>query len=444
MDFFNTKFKRLISVLAWPELKVLWLLLPLLAVVFVVSFSALPSFVRTIQGGLLIAIGITVFVGLYKAAKTKRENVIERNELRSVLFGLRDALIVYDKDFRALFFNPAAEGLFKLGADVVLDHEFKPQDVEKPAWRLLTQVIFPSLAPTIVSRSKAGEYPQIVDLSFTNPVLELQVVTSPINDEKGALLGFMKIIRNRTREISMIRSKNEFLSVASHQLRTPVTDINWALQSLSKEQGLNAASKTIVEGALKAGRDLLKIVEDLLNIAKIEEGRFGYNFEPIDILDFINEALSHVVPVARRAGVKLYFDRPKEQLPRLHIDQERLSLALNNLLENAVRYNVENGEIIVKAEKLTGQPFLEVSIKDTGIGIPQEGMSGLFQKFFRAENALKSQAEGSGLGLYIAKNIVQAHGGKIWAESEEGRGSTFHFTLPTDPSLVPRHEVEME
>ncbi len=437
--------KKIQDAVRWPELRMVWFLFALLIAAIVLNFTFLPLPTSLITPGLLIIVGALVFVSVYRAAKSDRQNRIERNELKAILFSLEDSLIVYDKDFRAIFFNPAAENLFKLNAGMVAGHQFLPQDVEKPAWRLLAQVVFPSLAPTVVSRSRAGEYPQIVDLSFTEPVLELRVYTSSISDEKSELVGFMKIIRNRTRELSMIKSKSEFLTVASHQLRTPATELSWALQTLnSTEQSLSETGKTIVETALVSSKQLVRIVEDLLNIAKIEEGHFGYKFESNDIVEFINKILVEVVPLARKAGVKIYFDRPKELLPKLMIDSQKLSLALSNILENSIRYNSENGEVIVKVEKVPDQLFLEVSIKDTGIGIAQEDLAKLFAKFFRTENAMKLQTEGSGLGLYIAKNIIQAHGGRIWAESEIGRGSVFHFTLPTDPSLMPQHEVAIE
>jgi two-component system sensor histidine kinase VicK len=136
----------------------------------------------------------------------------------------------------------------------------------------------------------------------------------------------------------------------------------------------------------------------------------------------------------------MYFDRPKDALPHVMIDGKRLSIALTNFLENAIKYNIENGEVIVRVDQVPGKPFVEVSIKDTGIGIPPESIDKLFKKFYRAENAVASQTEGSGLGLYMAKGIVNAHGGEVWAESEVGRGTIMHFTLPTDPNLIPKHE----
>jgi signal transduction histidine kinase len=131
-------------------------------------------------------------------------------------------------------------------------------------------------------------------------------------------------------------------------------------------------------------------------------------------------------------------------MPQVLIDPKQLSLVAANLLENAIRYNTENGEVTVKIDKVQDKPFVVISVKDTGIGVPPDAVGKLFTKFYRADNAVKSQTEGSGLGLYIARGIVLAHGGQIWAESELNRGTTISFTLPTDPALVPRHEASSE
>lgn len=166
----------------------------------------------------------------------------------------------------------------------------------------------------------------------------------------------------------------------------------------------------------------------------------GYSFEEKDVVDFVGKVLAGVLPSAQTAGIKIYFDRPTGTLPHVMIDEKRLAIALTNFLENAIRYNVANGEVIVRIEQVPNKPFVEVSIRDTGIGIPPEAIPNLFKKFFRAENAVTSQTEGSGLGLYMAKGIVNAHGGEVRAESELNRGTIMYFTLPTDPSLLPKRE----
>lgn len=422
----------------------------------VVLFFLLPIVVASVWGaleirslygvlGALVAviagIGFSVFV--YILSKKNFEILAQREELRNVVLNLEDATIIYDRSFKVLFFNPAAERLFDLESEEVIGQTIKPQNVEKEGWERLAQVIFPSLAPSIVSRSKAGVYPQVADLSFESPDMELRVITSMISDAKGEVLGFMKIIHDRTREQFLLRSKSEFVTVASHQLRGPVTNINWALESLAKSQSVSESDRDLVENAHRAGQQLLKIIEDLINIAKIEEGRFGYTFEPTDITDFINEILGQVTPQARRASIKVYFDRPKDPLPQVMINREKMTMAFYNFLDNAIRYNVQNGKVVVKVERAEEDNFIQVSVKDTGIGIPPKEIKNIFGKFFRAENAVKFQTEGSGLGLYINKNIILAHGGKLWAESEVNRGTTFYFTLPTSTEVIPDREVPM-
>jgi signal transduction histidine kinase len=437
-----SKFKNIIM---WPEFQVVWVLLALLIAIFVLDISALSgSWIAYVDGALLLIVFALVIVAVYHASNKDRETTVERSELKSILGSLDDALIVYESDFQAIFFNPAAERLFKLDAKTVIGHVFSPRDVEKEGWRTLIQVLFPSLAPRVLVRTKENEYPQIVDISFTDPQLEFRVTTAPVTDERGKPLAFMKLIRDRTAQIVALKSKSEFVEVASHQLRGPVTDINWALQTLEAAEGLGDTNKAIVDNAFAASQSLLQRIEDLLNIAKMEDGQFGYKFEDADIADFISTTLAGILPAAQKAGVKLYFDRPTEALPHVMIDPRRLSLALVNLLENSIRYNVENGEITVKADKMEGKPFVVVSVKDTGIGIPPEAIEKLFNKFYRADNAQKHQTEGSGLGLYIAKGIVNAHGGQIWAESELNRGTTISFAIPTDPTLVPKGEVGSE
>ncbi len=422
-----------------------WLFI--VAVVVAVGIAAaggmpLPFMIGEVAA--LLSIAALFFVAL---RTSKRRSVAElasggQGEIKSIMGAIEDSLIMYGGDFRISFFNHAAEKLFGIDASAAIGHVLSPRDAESSGgWRTLAQVIFPSLAPRVVPKSAEGEVPQVADVSLTDPELELRISTAPVADENGRTIAFVKIIRDRTPQISALRSKDEFVTVASHQLRGPVTDINWALQSLTQAQELNETDKMIAQTAAAASQNLLARIEDLLSIAKMEDGQMGYSFESTDLLQYVNGVLAGVLPVARKAGVKIYLDRPSGELPMVMIDPKRLSIALTNILENAIRYNVENGEITVKVDRLQDKPYLVVSVRDTGIGIPPESVAKLFSKFYRANNAVKAQTEGSGLGLYMAKGIVEAHGGQIWAESELGRGTTISLAIPTDPNLVPKHEV---
>lgn len=437
-----TGFKRAEQVVTWPEFRVAWVLIAIIIAALIIDAIVFPNqLLLLMEAGLLLIVFALTTVTIYRAAAMDRDTRIERDELRSMLASLEDGLIVYDSDFYVAFFNPAAERIFKLAAKNLLGHKLAPQDVERPGWRTFIQVIFPALAPRVITRSKEGEYPQVSDISFSDPPFEFRVTTAPVMDDNGAPLAFMKIVRDRTLQLASLRSKSEFVTIASHQLRGPVTDISWALDSLAHSDAITDGDKLIVQNASTAAHGLLRRIEDLLNISKMEEGQFGYEFKEADVADFLGRILADVLPSARTAGVKIYFDRPQNPLPRVNMDEKRLSLAVVNILENAIRYNVANGEVIVKVDVMAGKPFVEVSVKDTGIGIPAESIEKIFTKFYRADNAIKLQTEGSGLGLYISKNIITAHGGEIWMDSELNRGTTVHFTLPTDVNLIPKHEL---
>lgn len=437
-------FRNLVGAGYRSEMMAFWLSLPFLVALLVINAILLPLGWLGLTAVLVGVVGAAVFFVSAKTAKLNQQIQLERTKLRGIVLGLEDGVVVYDENLTISFFNSAAETIFGLRATEVVGRRFTPEDVKNSRSRILAQVLFPSLAPIVVPRSKPGEYPQMADLSFTDPVLELRVTTAPLADERGELLGFMKIVRDRTREITLLRAKTDFITIASHQLRTPITEINWALESLGQEPGLNDAAKELIKNTLVSSRKLLNLVEDLLNTTKIEEGRFGYNFEPLELVPFLEEILARALPQVERAGLKLYFDKPPAALPQIVADRQKLAMVIQNLIDNAVRYNVAGGSITVKAALLAEKPYVEISVKDTGIGIPAEELSKVFTKFFRGSNALKFQTEGSGLGLYIARNIIRAHGGEMWVESELGRGSTFHLALPTDSSLVPRKEMAAE
>ena len=428
-----------------PETRLFWYFVLFsaifLAVNFFVNFEIiyLPMPLIFINGGLLIFFLIFTFFHSIKLAKKNLEIKTDKAAFVNILSVLPSGIVVYDRNFKILLFNKAAESIFGISVDDVVGQRFSPDRVSQPRYRLLSQVLFPSLAPTVVKYSDGGDYPQKMDLSFENPNIELRIITDKFVDASGSVVGFIKIIIDRTREMEMLRSKSEFISVAAHQLRTPLSGLNWAMETLNKEVN-GSAQKEIVETALKTTAYLLKIVNDLLDASKIEEGRFGYNFEEVNIADFIETVMEEIKELSEEAGIKIYFQKPESDIKAI-IDPKKLGMALFNLLDNAIRYNVKNGEVFIGLDELKDKPYIRITVKDTGIGIANQGKEKLFTKFFRADNAIKTAPNGSGLGLYIVKNIIKRHGGEVWFESEINRGSTFYFTLPIDSKLIPVKEL---
>ncbi len=376
-----------------------------------------------------------------------KEDAVEKPSnlnLDGVVANLEDGVIIYDPSFRVVLINKAAEALMGVRGNEILGRAVAPESVKDPKLRLFTQIIFPSLAPLVVRQTGDGVYPQVDYFSFTEPKLELRVLTDRILDITTAVSGFVKIIHDRTREVELSRSKSEFITLAAHQLRTPLTAINWTFENLDKSQSLSEEDKALVGNGLVLSGKVLKTVNDLLDVSKIEEGRFGYNFQNNDLIAFLEEVLKTASPIAKQYGVNLYFEKEGGEPPSLMFDANKLGLVISNLIDNAIRYNTPNGSVTITVKRLIDKPYVQVGVKDTGIGIPPDEAPKLFGKFFRASNALTVQTEGTGLGLYISKNIISRHGGSIWVESALGRGSTFFFTLPTDPSLIPPKEVFVE
>lgn len=423
-----------------PEMRLTWLLL-FLTFTGIVMFAYFLSGVWMFTGiGLLVVIGTLVFFINLRSAQTNVALRVEKGRAENIIASIGDGIVIYDTEFRIVVFNSIAEQILNVPAGSAIGQSFSLESIKKPEFQLVTQVIFPSLAPNVIHRSDQNIFPNTMDLSFDDPRLELRVITNQLQDENGRTIGFIKIIRDRTREIELLKSKSDFITVAAHQLRTPLSAISWTFESLKHEQ-LGPSQQDLVNIGASASSNLSKTVESLLSVSKIEEGRFGYSFKTLDLVAFLGEILSQAEPIAREYKVDVYFEGPPSGSLMIPADSDKLSLVFSNLLDNAIKYNVPNGQVVVRAEKMADKPYVQISVKDTGMGIPQEDLGKLFTKFFRGGNVMKKETSGSGLGLYIVKNIIRRHGGEIRVESELNRGTTFYFTLPIDPSLIPPKEL---
>jgi two-component system sensor histidine kinase VicK len=173
---------------------------------------------------------------------------------------------------------------------------------------------------------------------------------------------------------------------------------------------------------------MISLINDLLDVTRIDEGR--YLFKPVltDIDPLIQSVINSYKEEFEKKRIKLQIKKEDKKLPKVLVDIEKVALAFQNLIDNALKYTQAGGTITVSLKK--EEKEIKVSVKDTGVGIPNDQRIRVFNKFFRGANVMRMETEGSGLGLFIAKNIIEAHGGRIWFKSEEGKGTTFCFTLP--------------
>ena len=225
------------------------------------------------------------------------------------------------------------------------------------------------------------------------------------------------------------RMKSEFISLASHQLRAPLSNLRWAVEFLmSGRLGKIEREQTEYFKILKenSGR-MTELISDLLTVSRIEQRSLSFKKQEFSLEDLIKDLILEFKPFIQSSNIELEF-KTEKNLPKVFADPSQIRLAVENLLDNASRYIKDKGKVEVKIAKKRGNLYFEV--RDSGIGIPNEDKKYIFQKFFRSGNVSKHQTQGSGLGLYISKAIIEKSGGKIGFSSQEGVGSTFWFTLP--------------
>lgn len=235
-------------------------------------------------------------------------------------------------------------------------------------------------------------------------------------------------IEDRQRRIDVLKS--EFISVVSHQLRTPLSIIKWILKLfIDGDMGsVSAEQKDFLGKAYMSNQRMIDLVNDLLNVARIEEGRFGYQFTTFDVALLLKEILDDYKMLRAKNSIELETNLGSAGEVFIHADRERLLLVFNNLIDNAVKFTPRKGKIRVMLFKKETTVIVEIS--DTGIGISAADQERLFTKFFRAENARQMQTEGTGLGLFIAKNIIEKNKGSIHVDSMVGKGTVVTCVLP--------------
>ncbi len=264
--------------------------------------------------------------------------------------------------------------------------------------------------------------------NISNLLKELQIEKKSVDKKVIERTEELTLANKRLSELDKV--KTEFISVAAHQLRTPLSAIKWTLSILIDEssENLTTEQQSLLRKGYESNERAINLINKMLVVARIESGKMEYDLTFIHIEDLIDATLLDFTGHTKKWEIKLMFEKPKNQLPYINVDPEKIRSVIDNLIENAIFYSKKGGEITLFATNY--QDFIKVSVKDNGIGIPMPQQLGIFNKFFRADNAIKTKTDGSGLGLFIAKNIIERHGGEIGFESEENIGTTFYFTLP--------------
>lgn len=266
-------------------------------------------------------------------------------------------------------------------------------------------------------------------IPITGTVTPLRVT----NNAQGKIIGCMVVCRESTRERELEQAKDDFISIAAHQLRTPLGSIRWNTEMmLAGDLGeMSIIAREALQQVFDSNEHMIVLVNDLLKISRLDQAFASHDPQYCNVLSIIKDAVDELRPLIQKQQVHLDLQSSQGQVARVFADRKHLREVIQNLLSNAIKYNQRGGTVAVRFQDQ--QQTLFVSIHDTGMGIPKKDLRRLFSKFFRAENAVRSETEGSGLGLFVVQSYVEAWGGTIWCESDEGNGATFTFTVPLHP-----------
>jgi len=221
--------------------------------------------------------------------------------------------------------------------------------------------------------------------------------------------------------------KSEFVNIVSHQLRTPLTSIKWTISLMMKIGGLTERQLEKLKTIKESNQRMTDLVNDLLNVSRIEQGKLGLRPEKIALKEVIQNLIKDYLPLAKAGNISLSLEIA-QNIPLISIDPQGIKVVIQNLIDNAIRYIKNQGRVKISLKRKKN--MIRCQVQDNGVGIPLEDQGKIFQKFFRSRNIMKYQTEGTGLGLFISKSTIEASGGKIGFKSQEDKGSIFWFEIP--------------
>lgn len=362
--------------------------------------------------------------------KTKNEEIAwkkynkvldNKRETEAVIRSIAAGLVVVDNRGKVVMMNPAAEKL--LGVP-------KKDKIGKPILENLKKEQLISLAKEGRSGDSGGREIEIISKEDETKKI-LRSSSAVIEDENGQTVGMVSVLSDITKQKELDQLKADFISKVSHELRTPVVTVQNSLALLlNKTTGpLNEAQEKFLTIAQRNLSRLGRLVDDILDLSKLEASKMTLELMTASVEKPIKEVCDSLVAWAGSKNITIEQNIQKS-LPEIKFDFSKIIQVLNNLIGNAIKFTPKNGKVTISAGLDEYGRGVFVSVADNGIGISKEDLNKIFDKFQQAGERISTDISGTGLGLSIAKEIVELHGGKIWAESEKGEGAKFIFTLP--------------
>lgn len=353
----------------------------------------------------------------------------ERNKIAVTLASIVDGVIAVDLNHNIVIFNKAAEKLTGYKIEEVLG---KPLSQIVKIYDNVTELALDTFCPLSKDNFEGVIYKKdgLKMLSSKNQQSYVNLIAGQIEEGRDINLGCILTLYDVSKEKQLDEMKLDFVSMAAHELRTPLTSMKGYLYIFLRDYKklLDERQSTLLSRVNISTQRLSSLVENLLNVTRIERNSVTLSPQKLDWITNIDELISEVIDQAKDKKLELTFIKPKQTPLYLNVDKFRINEVLTNLIVNAINYTRMGGKIVIWTE-IVGNEVV-THIQDTGEGIPKEALPHLFTKFFRVSGPLEQGSKGTGLGLYIAKSIIEIHKGKIWVNSELGKGSTFSFSLP--------------
>lgn len=340
---------------------------------------------------------------------------LEKAKTSAIIDAIPNGLVASSKDGNIFLVNQESEKILGVSSDNLLG-------------KFINQVL-PPISEEVQSNDFKTRKTRIFDYESPDSKNKISIenTANPIILD-GEIVGVVDILRDKTQEHSTERAQKEFVSIASHQLRTPITSIKWNAELVLSNPNLDKEVKEAIDDIYKANDRMEKLVNALLNLSRIDLGKIKFVKQEIDLKKYIDSLSNSLGNDIKIKNITLEQDINFNK--NIINDPVYVDIIIGNVLSNAVKYTPKNGKVRIEVSEMASKNSILIKVSDTGLGIPKSQQSHIFGRLFRAENARNADPDGNGLGLYVVKKLIESMKGSVWFESRENEGTTFFLELP--------------
>jgi len=394
---------------------------------FVSSFNLLKILIFI---SLILVLIIFIFFIIFQK-RPKEEKIFLFSFFQNLLDSFQEGVVIYDEEFKIIFVNKAFCDLVSLKKEDLINLVVKNEMIQNERYKTLANIFFPFLQGEnlkIISQN-----PETIEVKF-NQLQEKYFLISYIDfylDKKYKL----RLVLDKTKEVIEAEKRLEFIQMVSHNLLTPLSEIRWNLEAIDLKE-VSQENKNLIDNALRIVKSTVIFAESTFTMVANELGQLKLKLEEVDLEKAMLIVLDVLKGKIEEKKLKVNVEI-EETLSKAYIDYKVLLVILFILIENAVLYNKIGGSVMIKVQKISKRPYLEIIIEDTGLGMSKEDLANLFKKYYRGKKAKDLDVKGFGIGLYSAKKLANLHGGDIYVESQVDKGTKVVLTLPLEQSLIP-------